>query len=234
MIDVFVVAAVRLYREGLTQALGERNGIRIAGSAAEPCEVAVAIAAHPGAVLVLDVAGGDGAAPLADVLLANPGLRVVVLGVSERPPDILLCAEAGASGYVTRDGSLADLVLAIESVARDELTCPPEIAGALIHRVATLAAAHRHEAVSGRLSRREIEIVGLIDRGLTNKEIAGRLFIALATVKNHVHNILDKLDVQGRDEAAAWIRHQRLGGPARAGYGAGATAPLRDDAAVEA
>jgi DNA-binding NarL/FixJ family response regulator len=139
--------------------------------------------------------------------------------------DIIVCAEAGASGYVTREGSLADLVTAINSAAQDELACSPKIAAALIRRVATLAAAHRDDAVGARLSRREIEIVSLIDRGLTNKEIAGRLFIALATVKNHVHNVLDKLDVQGRDEAAAWIRRQRPGDLSRPADGIARRSP---------
>lgn len=212
MTSVFIVAGVRLYREGLAQALQQSGAVRIVGTAPEPCQVAQAVARHPGVVLLLDVADGDAAGCLAQVRQSSPGLRVVVLGVSESPTDILTCAEGGAAGYVTRDGSLADLVTAVENAARDELACSPKIAGALLHRVAALAADRRVDAACVRLSRREIEIAGLIAQGLTNREIARQLFIALATVKNHVHNILDKLDVRGRDEAAAWIRQQRPGG----------------------
>jgi DNA-binding CsgD family transcriptional regulator len=77
-----------------------------------------------------------------------------------------------------------------------------------MHRVATLAAERRQVWAADLLSPREIEIVTLIERGLSNKQIATRLFIALATVKNHVHSILDKLDVRARGEAAAYLRGQ--------------------------
>jgi two-component system nitrate/nitrite response regulator NarL len=210
MISIFIAAAIKLYREGLALSLQQTSGFEVVATAAAPCQFGGALTAQPDAVLLLDVADADGGASLIQVLAASPGLRVVALGVRESAPEILDCAEAGASGYVTRDGSLAELITAIESVARDELTCPPRIAGALIHRVATLAAESRQHAVSARLSRREMEIITLIERGLSNKEIARQLFIALATVKNHVHNILDKLEVHGRDEAAAWMRRHRL------------------------
>jgi len=107
---------------------------------------------------------------------------------------------------VPRDGTLADLRAVIESVARGEVVCSPRIAASLLRRIADLAAEREPPPPELRLTSREIEIVELIDQGLSNKEIAQRLSIALPTVKNHVHSILDKLHVHRRAEAAARLR----------------------------
>jgi two-component system, NarL family, nitrate/nitrite response regulator NarL len=209
MISVFIATRIKLYREGLALALQHAWGLHIAGTAAGPLEFGPELATHPHPVLLLDVATAAGLAALAQTRAAYPGLRVVALGVTESTSEILMCAEAGASGYVTRDASISELVTAIKGAACDELACPPQIASALMRRVARLAAERRQKPVTDRLSSREVEVAMLIARGLSNKQIATQLCITVATVKNHVHNILDKLDVKGRSEAAAWIRAQQ-------------------------
>jgi DNA-binding NarL/FixJ family response regulator len=138
--------------------------------------------------------------------------RILALGVPDEEDDVIACAEAGVAGYVMREDSLDALVVAIESVVRDEMLCSPRAAAALMRRVRVLSA-ERQEALGQKLTRRELEIVALIDEGLSNKAIAQRLCIELATVKNHVHNILEKLDVSRRAEAAARVRRQRGTGP---------------------
>jgi DNA-binding NarL/FixJ family response regulator len=118
---------------------------------------------------------------------------------------VLAFAEAGIAGYVPREGSVQDLVDAVERAVRGELQCSPQLAGAIIRRLAWRAAAGS-DFPRGPLTARETEIVRLIDQGLSNKEIAVRLGIEVATVKNHVHNLLEKLRVRRRAEAAAHIR----------------------------
>src|SRR2546421_13075479 len=120
--------------------------------------------------------------------------------------DVLASAEAGAIAYVPREASLEDLVAVIECAVRGEAVCSPRVAGALLRRIAVLATDGRSDRVPARLTKREREIMGLIDEGLSNKEIAKRLRIEVATVKNHVHNILEKLQVHRRGEAAARVR----------------------------
>jgi two-component system, NarL family, nitrate/nitrite response regulator NarL len=210
MIDVCIVAEVRLYREGLAQALKDADSLRVVTTAAPSPQLRNALAAQPHAVVLLDVAGTDGTRAALMLLAANPATRIVALGVTDREADIVACAEAGVAGYVTRDESIAELVATIQSVARDELNCSPQVAAALNRRVAALAAERRVTALQGRLSRREMEVVSLIDQGLSNREIAHRLCIELATAKNHVHNILEKLGVRRRTDAAAWARGQRF------------------------
>jgi DNA-binding NarL/FixJ family response regulator len=136
-----------------------------------------------------------------------PATRVVVLGLPAGDQALLDCAEAGAAGYVSRDASLADLKAALQSAVLGELRCTPRDAAALLRRVALLAAQRSGPAPTGAaLTQREVEIAGLIDGGLSNKEIARRLGIEVSTVKNHVHNILEKLQVHRRGEAVSQLR----------------------------
>lgn len=208
VIRVLVVAGVRFYREGLAAALSADARFTVAGTAADPGEAAGRLAELAPDVVLLDLAGNDGPAVVRRLLAQAPGTLVVALGVTEADDDVLPLAEAGVAGYVTRDGTVDDLLAAVESVAAGETICSPRMTATLLRRVALLARDRRAAAADAQreLTRREREIVGLIDEGLSNKEIAARLRIELATVKNHVHNILDKLHVHRRAEAAAAVR----------------------------
>lgn len=212
MIRVLIVAHIRLYREGLAQVLAHEPSLAVVGSVASRAEaLAVAARARPDIVL-LDLATDESAVLVRQVTDTAAGMKVVAIGVSEVEGDVLSCAEMGVAGYVPREGSLEDLVAAVESVGRGELRCSPRIAGTLLRRLATMAS-ERQPEVRSRLTLREQEIVALIDRGLSNKEIAARLGIEIATVKNHVHNVLEKLSVRRRGEAAAKVRARTAFGP---------------------
>jgi two-component system, NarL family, nitrate/nitrite response regulator NarL len=131
---------------------------------------------------------------------------VLALTVPNRETEILAFAEAGIAGFVTLEASVAELVEAIESVARGEALCSPSVAAALLRRLASLAHSRTSADPTGPLTAREREILALIDEGLSNKQIAQRLRIELPTVKNHVHHILVKLGADRRAEAAALVR----------------------------
>jgi DNA-binding NarL/FixJ family response regulator len=154
-------------------------------------------------------------AAVRDIESLTPASRVVALGVADVEADVLACAEAGVAGYVRREGSLEDLVVAVEGVARGEMLCSPELAGSLWRRVAVLSANQQVASNVADLTRREREVVRLIDHDLSNKEIARQLGIGVATVKNHVHNLLDKLHVNTRAQAAACARVGSLAPPLR-------------------
>jgi len=127
---------------------------------------------------------------------------------------VLAMAEAGASGYVALDGSIEDLAAVVDSVSRGETLCSPVIAATLFHRVATLTRERQPEPIEETLTAREVDVLRLIEEGRSNKEIASALYIEIPTVKNHVHRILEKLNVHRRAEAAARARPDR---PARLG-----------------
>lgn len=119
---------------------------------------------------------------------------------------MLACAEAGVSGFVSRNGSIHDVVTAVHCAVRNELVCSPRIAALLFSRVAAAGSKRLVDRDNDALIRREHEIVSLIMQGLSNKEISRQLRIQNATVKNHIHNILSKLQVRRRGEVAARIR----------------------------
>jgi two-component system nitrate/nitrite response regulator NarL len=204
MIRILIIAGIRLYRDGLAEVLRRREHVQVLGTASTRPEAATrAIELRPDVVL-LDMATPDSHA-LARELAVTAQLHVVAIGVPENDDDAIACAEAGVAGYVFRDATVDDLVRVIESAARGELLCSPRVAAWLAHRVAALGI-RQHDDRGERLTAREREIVTLIDRGLANKEIAQALNLGVATVKVHVHNILEKLKVRSRGEAAARLR----------------------------
>jgi two-component system, NarL family, nitrate/nitrite response regulator NarL len=206
-VAVFIVGDVSVHRDSLAELLEREDGINVVGAASDlPEAIAEVSHRHPDVVL-LDVDGESRVQAIAELLAAIPELRVVACAVPENESDVIACAEAGVAACVPREAPFADLVATIERVASGESLASPRVAAMLHRRVATLAARGPAEP-EAHLTAREREIVGLIGEGLSNKEIARRLFISLPTVKNHVHNILEKLHVHRRYEAVAWLRRR--------------------------
>lgn len=139
----------------------------------------------------------------------NPTMAVLVLGVTEKKERVLQYVEAGAVGYIVRDDTVEDMLAAIRAAQKGNALVSPEIASALMERVSELAGmfADLETGVieSADLTSREVEVLELLGQNLTNQEIAERLVIEVGTVKNHVHSILNKLDVSTRDEAATYL-----------------------------
>jgi DNA-binding NarL/FixJ family response regulator len=138
-----------------------------------------------------------------------PSVKVIILGMPDLTDEIMTCIEAGATGYILKEASFEYLVESIRSVHRGESFCSPRMAASLFSRVAELAGDRIPES-SVKLTQREVEIINKIADGLPNKEIAQQLFIEEQTVKNHVHNILDKLQLHNRLEAVQYARERKL------------------------
>lgn len=208
MIKVLVMSGVRLYREGMADILGRRSGIEITGTAATVDEVSAALRGSSPHVLLLDMPITEGRAVVQNATRTDTDVKVVALGVTESEDEVIAWAEAGVAGYVSREASSDDLAATIQAVARGETLFSPRMAAALLRRLAArTAGANLGDAgPTATLTARERRIVELIDQGLSNKEIASQLCIELSTVKNHVHNILEKLHVHRRSQAAALVR----------------------------
>jgi two-component system, NarL family, nitrate/nitrite response regulator NarL len=202
---VLIASDIRLYREGLAATLAGLGRLSIVGTVAGSDLTLACLARFGPDVVLLDMAL-SGCLGLPAALRSEPPVRFVAFAVSDADDGVLACAEAGFAGYVGRDGSAEDLVLTIEGALRGEVLCPPQISGALFRRLAALADSQAHDPSISALTHREFEIIELVDQGHSNKEIARRLRIGPATVKNHVHKILEKLHVHRRAEAAAAIR----------------------------
>jgi DNA-binding NarL/FixJ family response regulator len=193
---------VRLLREGLVLSLSRQPALAVADAAGLTISPTHIAAARPDVVLV-DVGTPGGLAALLALRHALPDLKIVAVAVSDVEHEVVACAEAGVSGFVSRDGSIQDLVTAIHCAMRNELVCSPRIAGMLFRRVAAIRSERSVGPDNSALTRREHEIVSLMTQGLSNKEIARHLRIQNATVKNHIHSILAKLHVHRRGEVAA-------------------------------
>jgi two-component system, NarL family, nitrate/nitrite response regulator NarL len=206
---VIVIAEVRLYREGLREVLSRDPDTEVLGTAADWHNAAALIATARPNVVVLDAAVGPSGAEVRSTM-ASIGASVVVIGVTEEDREVAAWAEAGIAGYVSREQSLRDLIAAIRTAECGELLCSPRVAGALLRHVGALRRRVAADGPSGQLTAREVQIIDLIEQGLSNKEIAQRLWIEVPTVKNHVHHILAKLQVKRRGEAVARVRREGL------------------------
>ncbi|MGB8407800.1 MAG: response regulator transcription factor [Mycobacterium sp.] len=216
-VRVLIVDDCMLYRDSLAAALTAR-GLPAIGFAWDLRTLVIAMRERSVEVILLNIATRDSAALLNVAVATDPSVRVVVLGVSEDDESgVIACAEAGVAGYHTRAESLEDLLAQIEKVVGGETMCSPRLSAILLQRLSALASQPQAAPGERILTAREVEILGMLEAGMSNREIADRLCIAVHTVKNHVHSVLTKLGVATRAEAAASARTQRIG-PAGSGY----------------
>lgn len=203
---VFILSDVRLYREGLALRLARHGELKVQGSAA-PAEVELDRLMKSGAlVLLLDATMGEGLKLMRRLRIEAPGVKVVAVSVNDSDDDRLAHIEAGAVGCVARDGSIDEVVRTVLQCVRGEAACSATLASRLFDRIATLSNTAQPGYAPPWLTRRERELLQLVNDGFSNKEIARALHISLPTVKNHIHRILEKLGVRRRGEAAAWLR----------------------------
>lgn len=208
---VFILSDVRLYREGLAWSLSQRPEVEMVGAAAPSAGALVEVVSSVPTVVLLDCAMSEFLNLPKTLNQLIPGVKVIAFAAREVDNELLACAEAGIVGFVTRDASVDDLVDTIRKALRGEVVCSARMTGLLFQRVAALSQATRAPSNMRSLTRRECEIAELVNEGMSNKEIARSLRIASATVKNHVHNILEKLHVSRRAAAAAMLREELLG-----------------------
>jgi len=216
LIRVFIVHPSRLLRESLALVLNQQATMTVVGTAANVKEVRPMLAQAKATpeVIVLDfgLPTRDGLAHAREISDAIPLPLILMIGVSELESDILACCEAGATGYLPREASVKDLIDHVRAVAAGETPCSPKVAAFLFSRLRERARELQRLRALGpvRLTRRELQVIGLIEEGLSNKEIATRLEIETQTVKNHVHNILEKLELGGRQDAVRYARERGL------------------------
>ncbi len=208
---VAVLGLTRHYRECLTQALTARKGFNIVDVGPyETMDLDRLVGLAPDTAL-LDLTGIQ-AIPLIRQMGAKlPATALVALNGGDDESQILALFEAGLTGFVPRDASLEDIEEIIRSASRHELQCPPRVTQEMLRLLRELGGRRRAAVRADHLSARELTVLGLIEQGLTNKQIATRLGIEPATVKNHVHRILQKLAVHRRGEAASQLRHEKRG-----------------------
>lgn len=205
-LQILIVSPVRLLRDGLAALLRERPNVQSV-EAAENTDMALqALARFTPTLILLDVATNDGLTVARRLAGAANGVQILGFAARAHDHDVLAYASAGISGFIPREASAQDLFDAVDRAINGELLCSPRIAAALFRRLAALSGASKPNAGSAQLTGREREVARFIDEGLSNKEIARVLSIEVSTVKNHVHNILEKLRVTRRGKISARVR----------------------------
>jgi len=209
MIRLMIAEDHQIVREGLRMFLDAQPDMEVVAEAANGQEALEMLPIHRPDVLLLDLMMPevDGLAVLRAVPQVSPETRVLVLTSASEDRLVLPAVRAGAAGYVLKTISSAELAEAVRKVARGEPVLHPEITRMLMREVRQGPAAVAGEA----FTQRELDVLSLLAHRLTNKEIAAELGISETTVKTHVRNILSKLGVSTRTEAARYAREQGLG-----------------------
>ena len=205
-VRVLLVDDHDLFRTGLRTLL-EEQGVEVVGEAANGDEAVDLVAEHaPDVVLMdLEMPGKRGIEATRDIVSVAPLTRVVVLTISDQDADVMDAVIAGACGYLLKDASIQELLRGIAAASKGESLISPSIASKVLQRVRAsspdMAAA---ETLLTQLSERELQVLKLIANGKDNAQIAGELFISAKTVKNHISNILLKLSIENRIQAAVY------------------------------
>jgi DNA-binding NarL/FixJ family response regulator len=211
---VFIVDDHALFRSGVRSELGDE--VDVVGEADDVEPAIAGIAACLPDVVLLDVhlPGGDGGAVVTAVKAGHPEVRFLALSASDAPEDVIAVIRAGARGYVTKTISSAELVDAVRRVAAGDAVFSPRLAGFVLDAFAAgpPAGAGRpsFDPELDQLTPREREVLRLIARGYTYKEIARELYISAKTVETHVSSVLHKLQLSTRHQLARWATERRL------------------------
>jgi len=202
VLRIVLVWGVRFTGECLAEVLERDPSVSVVGLYDNLSEPAALKAALQADVILLDARMPDGAAEVRRALDAAPGLRIVVSAVRETEDDIVTWAEAGVLGYIPRTTPRSDFVRLIMAIHSGEQLCSGRVAAGLLRRIAQTTNGKTRRSGPVAIPALERQTAELIKNGLTDKEIARRLNISVATTKSHVHNLLGKLNARRRSEVA--------------------------------
>ena len=211
-IRVVVVDDQELFRRGLTMLLAVEEDIDVVGEAGDGVAATELAATTVPDVILMDVRmpKRSGIEACLSIKEAAPTARIIMLTVSDEEADLYDAVKNGASGYLLKDSSIDEVAQAIRVVADGQSLISPSMAIKLLDEFKQMSRSDRQQVPSPRLTDRELEVLKLVAQGLNNREIAKRLFISENTVKNHVRNILEKLQLHSRMEAVVYAVREKL------------------------
>jgi DNA-binding NarL/FixJ family response regulator len=211
--NVFVMADNRLLRQTLVRLFRKRSDLYIVGDSCCSDSMTAEIVCVKSDLLLLDCVQPDRKTDslIADLRQALPEIKIILFGMDDDPERFLQAVRLGINGCVLKDASAAELLDAVRLVAQGEATCPPKFCKVLFDAIAaqsnqTATNVNPHATTRFDLTQRQRQLMSLVERGLSNKEIAANLNLSEFTVKNHIYRVMKQVDAQDRREAASLIR----------------------------
>jgi DNA-binding NarL/FixJ family response regulator len=215
-IRTMIVDDHALFRRGLEMVLDEEPDIELVGQASDGAEAVEKAAESLPDVVLMDIRmpRSNGIEACRAMKEAAPSAKIVILTISDEEEDLFEAIRAGASGYLLKDIPLDEVADTVRAVHGGQSLINPSMAGKLLTEFATLAKRDDEERAeelpAPRLTEREMQVLKLVARGMNNRDIAKELFISENTVKNHVRNILEKLQIHSRMEAVMVAVREKL------------------------
>lgn len=213
-IRVLVVDDHALFRRGLEMVLAQEPDIEVVGEAGDGSEAVERAEELLPDVVLMDIrmprrSGIEACTAVKEVV---PSAQIIMLTISDEEADLYEAIKAGATGYLLKEISIDEVATAIRAVAGGQSLISPSMASKLISEFAQLIKRDddRQQVPAPRLTERELEVLRLVARGMNNRDIARQLFISENTVKNHIRNILEKLQLHSRMEAVVYAVREKL------------------------
>ncbi|CAB4959509.1 unannotated protein [freshwater metagenome] len=209
---MLVVDDQELFRRGLIMLLSGDSDIEVVGEAADGVTATdLAVTTAPD-VILLDVRmpRRTGVEACRAIKEAVPSAKIIMLTVSDEEADLYESVKNGASGYLLKDSSIEEVAQAVRVVNEGQSLISPSMAVKLIDEFKQMSKPEREQGPALKLTERELEVLRLVAKGLNNREVAKELFISENTVKNHVRNILEKLQLHSRMEAVMYAMREKL------------------------
>jgi two-component system NarL family response regulator len=213
-IRVLVVDDHALFRRGLQMVLEQEPDIEVVGEASDGSEAVETAAETLPDIVLMDVrmpkrGGIDACTAIHDVA---PSTKIIMLTISDEEADLYDAIKAGAMGYLLKEISIEEVASAIRAVHGGQSLISPSMASKLLTEFAAMVKKtdERQQVPAPRLTDREMEVLKLVAKGLNNRDIAKQLFISENTVKNHIRNILEKLQLHSRMEAVVYAVREKL------------------------
>jgi DNA-binding NarL/FixJ family response regulator len=214
-IRVLVVDDHALFRRGLQMVLGAEDDIEVVGEASDGTEALKVAAETTPDIVLMDVrmprrGGIDATMAIKD---AVPSTKIIMLTISDEEGDLFDAIKAGAMGYLLKEISIEEVASAVRAVFTGQSLISPSMASKLLNEFATMVRKdddRQQQVPTPRLTDREMEVLKLVAKGMNNRDIAKKLFISENTVKNHIRNILEKLQLHSRMEAVVYAVREKL------------------------
>ena len=204
--NIIVLTPVRLLGDGLAACFSSRSDMRAIAVVNDLASLREKLSTTEAHVVLVDVTQGVDLFDVRAIASESPDVPLVALGLNEQRQEVIRCGRAGFAGYVARDASIDELCNSLSEIVAGRLACPPEISGSLLRALFRKEPRADESDVDLALTRRESEVLELLGRGFSNKEIGAELCLSVATVKHHVHHVLEKLNLERRAQAMRRVR----------------------------